>query len=231
MPDDRDIDRYLFGRMPPAEREAFQEALLEDEELDGRVQDRENDWIDAVARGEASSEDAAALREYLAETGQEHRLRAARALERRPARTVTRWLGGAAAALVLLAASLFVLRRAAERAPAPPAVIPVVLAGAATRSATAEVTRVEIPAEGAEVAFFIEAGKEPDAAGYRFLLRGAGGRGWFETEGRPWPPDGRLQVRAPAPAPGRYEVEVQAVTAGGESRPVAFFEIDVRSAQ
>lgn len=228
MPDDRDIDRYLLGRLDGAEREAFQSALLEDPELDARVHDREHDWIDAVARGEAAAEEAAALREYLAATGQQDRLRFAAALTRRRPRVTPRWIGAAAAALVVLVGSLFLLRRESAKFVAPPAVIPVLLAGSATRGDQQAAVTVRVPATPAELAFEISVAAEPDAAGYRVVIRGAEGRGSFETSGKPWPSAGKLQVRTPAPAPGRYEVEVQAVDAAGGARPVAFHEIEVR---
>ena len=227
MPDEREIDQYLLGRLSAAEREAFQAALLEDPELDALVQDRENDWLDALARGEARPEDAAAIRAYLAATGQEDRLRFAAALSRRRRRAVPWWIGAAAATVLLLAGSLFFLRREGQRAAAPPALIPVLLAGSATRGEQPAVARVSVPAGPAELDFEIAVTPEPEAAGYRLVLRGAAGRGSFERSGRPWPADGKLRVRAPAPEPGRYEVEVEAVDSSGAARPVAFHEIEV----
>lgn len=97
--------RYLTGSLPEAEQGALADRLLREADLSDELSEFEAEWIDARARGDLSPADAAQVDAYLAQTGQQHRLVAARRFAggaptaRRRARLPV-WLAAAAAAFV-----------------------------------------------------------------------------------------------------------------------------------
>lgn len=81
-PTDEQLVRYLLHELPDdAERRAIQESLFADPALLDRMQDAENDLIDALVRGELPAPEAAKVREFVTATGQQARVRFARALD------------------------------------------------------------------------------------------------------------------------------------------------------
>ncbi|MBS1855142.1 MAG: hypothetical protein JST11_07240 [Acidobacteria bacterium] len=79
-PTDEQLVRYLLHELPDAERRTIQESLFADPALLDRMQDAENDLIDALVRGELAEPEAAKVREFVTATGQQARVRFARAL-------------------------------------------------------------------------------------------------------------------------------------------------------
>ncbi|MBN8732059.1 MAG: hypothetical protein J0L64_16070 [Acidobacteria bacterium] len=97
--------RYLTGCLPEAEQAALADRLLREANLSDELSEFEAEWIDARARRELSPAEAAQVDAYLAQTGQQHRLVAARrfagatATARRSSRLPI-WLAAAAAVIV-----------------------------------------------------------------------------------------------------------------------------------
>jgi len=97
--------RYLTGSLPEAEQAALADRLLREADLSDELSEFEAEWIDARARKELGPAEAAQVDAYLAQTGQQHRLVAARKFAG-PAATVRRrsrlpiWLAAAAAVIV-----------------------------------------------------------------------------------------------------------------------------------
>jgi hypothetical protein len=110
-PTDEQVVRYLLNELDDGERRAVQQSLFEDPAAFERVEDAENDLIDALVRGELTAEEARKVRAFVAASGQEHRLNFARALansEGPPA-------GGLAAPTTTFESRVIVLLAAASR--------------------------------------------------------------------------------------------------------------------
>lgn len=114
--------RYLFRELLPAEKDDFTSRLLADPALMDELRDYEYDLIDAHARGHLPPAEARKLDQYLAETGQQHRLAAAQALFARPKAKVIQfpWRATLALAAGLAIAAIGIqLRNNPTQSPAP----------------------------------------------------------------------------------------------------------------
>lgn len=69
---------YLTRNLPEEDLSALADRLLREPELSDELREFEAEWIDARARGELDAAEAAQVDAYLRETGQEHRMAAAR---------------------------------------------------------------------------------------------------------------------------------------------------------
>jgi hypothetical protein len=115
-PFDSDLEsevRYLLGKMGEAEREAFQERVLDDPLVFDRVADAENQLFDAYARGVLDPLDRHRIEQRLLRSpGQQRKLRAARAFAARTRRKSFRAPAYfAVAAAITLALAIPVLLR------------------------------------------------------------------------------------------------------------------------
>jgi len=80
-PTDDTLRDWLLGTLAPAEADAFEQRLIEDEDFAARLRAVENDLLDDLARGALAGDERARASAYFAATPQDRaRLRIARAL-------------------------------------------------------------------------------------------------------------------------------------------------------
>jgi hypothetical protein len=231
------IRGYLLGRLTTEERDAVGRRLLEDAEFFDQVQDEEDHLIDAAARRELDSADAASLAEMLRVSSQEHRLAFAEALTRAAGarRRAAAWRYAAVAAGVLLACGSAWLAwdnyrlRARLAVVVPPpreqqvaAVYPLFLPATVTRGpGTARSVRIPGSAEIVELQLDLGAASPGP---YWVVLRTAPGETVATQRAERPAADAPLRVPVSAALlqPGSYEVEVS-TESGGARRPVQFY--------
>jgi hypothetical protein len=180
-PFDSDLDtevRYLLGKMDDAEREAFQERVLDDPAVFDRVSDAENQLFDAYARGALDPLDRRRVQQRLLRSPrQEQKLRTARALSARMQRKrfgVPAAFAVAAAIALAVAVPALLRQRSApvtdsRAAASPPARFTISLPLQTTRAA-ASVPGYTIPAEASGVEIRIPVPPDEPAASLRAEL-------------------------------------------------------------
>lgn len=151
---------YLLGRLSEAERDAFQQQLLEDSGLFERIREEENDLLDDYSAGRLNPADREAVEQRLLHNSEgQAKLRFAQSLQRRKERPIPRRrLLMAAAAVALLALGVSWMIRLSHRQQP----VRFVLAQATTRSD--DVAELPLPDPRATVILVV-----PDHP----LLRGA----------------------------------------------------------
>lgn len=226
------MERYLLGQGSEEERARFAEDLLANGELHAQVQEFETGQIDALARGLLKPQEAAAWRQFLAETGQLDRLAVAQALARKihpPQRRLAGWLQIAAALLLMATATWWWTARQVQVAQ-PPLMASVRISIDLPRDTTRGTSRqqeLKVSKDATEVEWRFEVAPEP-ATGYRLAIRDQSGATVWSKEDKGWP-TGVLSILTPAAAlpSGTLELELSALDASGTATPVGFHRVRI----
>jgi anti-sigma-K factor RskA len=220
-PTDDTLRDWLLGQLAPADAEALEERLIEDEAFATRLRDVENDLLDDLARGALAGDERARAAAYFAATPNDRaRLRIARALAavkaaaaashapshaRRPRR---RW-AGAALALASVAAIAVIGVELRSRFATAPVAFTITLTDGQQRGAAS--IELAVPKDASEVR--LQAEVDGDAgAHYRLAIDDA-----FAASGLPVRTAGAYRfvettVPAAALAAGSHRVRVVAET-------------------
>jgi hypothetical protein len=212
------LANYLLHRLSEAEREAVRERLFLEPDLFERMREVETDLIDALAAGRLSPEDAAAVTQFAAATGQEDRVEFSRALARQPlpATAATRyrtpfWIAAAAAA-VFAAGSIVLLTTRRDTSVTPVARSHATIGAQVIAIDLLPVTRgagslqsIAVPQGAAFVN--VRIASEPGFTRFVISLRRGASLVWAEDV----PAEAALQFVVPATVltPGRYEITTQ----------------------
>jgi hypothetical protein len=244
--DDRGLlQAYLLGTLPEEDRARLGERALTDGEFFDRLREAEDDLIDALARGELNAQEGEAMRRFLVDTGQEDRLRIARAWQAHTERVSTRrpFRPGSGRVLLAIAATLLVLLaagwlfRGSRSGPAQPAAVPgssgpvfsIFLPAGVARSRR-DIEAISIPPGTAFVRMELETPAMSGSSSWRAMLRDAAGVA-VATESRPiggGTPNAVLLAPASVLKPGEYEVELAASSDGQSWRVVSYYYTKVR---
>jgi hypothetical protein len=244
--DDRGLlQAYLLGTLPEEERARLGEWALTDGEFFDRLREAEDDLIDALARGELNAQEAEATRRFLSDTGQEDRLRVARAWQARTARVSSArpFRPGSGRMLLAIAATLVVLLaagwlfRGSRSGPAQPAAVPgssgpvfSILLPAGVARSRRDMPAISIPPGTAFVRMELETPAMSGASNWRAVLRDAAGAA-IATESRPiggWARNAELLAPARALKSGEYEIELASSSDGQTWRVQAYYYLTVR---
>lgn len=189
---------YLLGRLSEAERDAFQQQLLENPELFDRVCEEENDLLDDYSAGRLSAADRAAVEQRLLQSREgQAKLRVAQGLQKRKNRPIPRrsFLLAAAAVALLAFGLSWMIRLSHRQQP-----VRFVLAQATTRSD--DVAELPLPDPRATVALVLPDHPLLREAPLTLELKDQGGRTVITSTGKASPRE--LAVPGKAFTPGLY---------------------------
>jgi hypothetical protein len=248
--------RYLLHELPDADRRAIQESLFDDPVLQDRMQDAENDLIDAFARGDLSTAQEAKIREFVLATGQQDRLPFAAALAHaegvspRQAMSVvaaqpaarrfvspTAVLAFACAALVVCTVMLWMQNRRLRYTPAAPAAAMAapegsvytfaVWPGAVRGRETA--LRVRVPSGTAVVDIELPIELTLDYTDFSASLRTLSGAEVWSQKGKIAAGSGRVSVLVPkrALSRGHYEITLSGGSGADQREVIDYYYFSV----
>ena len=237
------LRRYLLHRLEAGERDEVRQRLLTEPRFFDLASDVENDLIDAFAAGTLKPEDAQAVAELVAATGDPQRVEFARALAHQTARRASAgeivrrpslpfWLAAAAAFVFAVSTAILLIvnhriRTEAGSAPRTPQVpagliavfeLKPVLRGSSGRQV------LTVPANAKVVSIRVMA--EPGYDHYEMALRDAFGKVlWSQTT----PDRAPLELLAPTAVlrTGRYEMTVDGERGNAPSERIDDVDVDV----
>jgi hypothetical protein len=233
---------YLLGTLPEEERARIGQQALTDGEFFDRLREAEDDLIDALAHGELNAQDAGLIRRFLAETGQEDRLRMAQVWQksssRRPRQPILArlFLAIAATVVVLLAAGwLFHAGHSVAPAAAPVprasgAILSIFLPAGVSRGAR-DVHIVSIPPAAGIVRIELETPPLAGASTWRAVLRDPTGAVVATQSGPIAGTPGNAGLLVPSASfikSGEYEIELASSSNGETWTVLAYYYVTFR---